>query len=147
MPTMPPLPIFRVLIVDDNPVCSDILARVIASQQLGEIVTLHVTTLRSAEEALRDLGTTCYDIVFTDVEMGRIGGDEMTRIIRSDHAIPIHNANRVIPIIAVTARVDPVSRVRYRDAGISECVAKPVTRESIHNIIRKRIEQIIKIKT
>jgi CheY-like chemotaxis protein len=144
MPVTPPLPSFRVLIVDDNPVCSDILARMIVSQQLGEIATLHVTTLRSAEEALRDLGTTCYDIVFTDVEMGQIWGDEMACTIRSGHAVPIHKANRDVPIVAITARCDPVSRARYEEAGITKCLGKPAKKESIYAIIEDRVNQIMR---
>jgi two-component system, NarL family, sensor histidine kinase EvgS len=141
--TSPPLPFFRVLIVDDDPICSKILTRVIESQHPGEIATLRVTILGSAEEALRDLETACYDIIFTDIEMGQISGDDMTRTIRAGQTHLIHRSNRDIPIIAVTARVDPDSRARYEDAGITECVAKPVSKEIIKNIIRERIEQII----
>lgn len=146
MPVTPPIPPFRVLIVDDNPVCSDILARVIVSQQLGEIATLHVTTLCSAEEALRDLGTTCYDIIFTDVEMGQIWGDEMARTIRSDHTVPIHKANRDVPIVAITARCDPVSCARYEEAGINQCIEKPAKKESIYAIIEGIVDPIIRKK-
>jgi CheY-like chemotaxis protein len=147
MPAHHPSLSFRVLIVDDNLVCSDILARVIVSQQLCEIATIHVTTLRSAEDALRDLETACYDIVFTDIEMGQIWGDEMTRIIRSNHGVPIHKANRDVPIVAITARCDPVSRTRYEEAGITKCLEKPAKKESIYAIIEDRINQIMRNKT
>src|SRR4051812_2571051 len=98
-----PLPSLHVLIVDDNFICSNILARAITSQQL---VALHVTTLSSAEEALRDLSAARYDIIFTDIEMGGMSGDSMARKIReTDREIPIH---------AVTARCDDESLERYR---------------------------------
>ena len=142
MPATPLLPSFRVLIVDDNPVCSNILARVIESQQLGEIVALHVNTLRSAEEALRDLETACYDIIFTDIEMRQVSGDEMVRRIHSGQTHPIHESNRGIPIIAITTKDDPDSRERYEDAGITKCLGKPVERESIYAIIEERVDQI-----
>ena len=142
MPAHHPSLSFRVLIVDDNDVCSDILARMIQSPQLKDIATVHITTLHSAEEALRDLQAASYDIIFTDIEMGQVWGDEMTRIIRSDHTIPIHKKNRDIPIVAVTARVDPASRERYSDMGISECIAKPFKMETIHKIIRERTNNV-----
>ena len=147
MPTIPPLPFFSILIVDDNTICSDILARLIASRQLDEIMDLRITVLHSAEEALTDLRTTCYDIIFTDVEMGKIHGDEMTRIIRSNLTVPIHKANRDVPIVATTARCDPDSRARYEEAGITQCLEKPVKKEPIYALIKDRVDKIIREKS
>jgi CheY-like chemotaxis protein len=67
----------------------------------------------------------------------------MSRAIRTGQTHPIHKSNRDIPIIAVTARVDPDSLARYEDAGVTRCIAKPILKEIINNIIRERIEQII----
>lgn len=139
MPTTPPHHSFRVLIVDDNSICSDILARVIRSQHLDDVSDVHITTLRSAESVLQTLNEKNYDIIFTDIEMGELSGDEMARIIRKN--------NYDIPIYAVTARSDNVSRDRYKSAGITDCLAKPVNKANVHTIVENILRKTLNVNT
>jgi CheY-like chemotaxis protein len=130
--------ILHILIVDDDPICSAILKRMITLLQLpGRKATLNITILHSAEEALDVLKNTKYDIMFTDIEMGGMWGDEMVRTICSkfDYDIPIY---------AITAKCDAESCERYKDAGITRCLAKPAMKKSIQDIIENRVEHIIR---
>ena len=138
--TMPTTLTLHILIVDDDPICSAILHRMLTSPQLPcKEATLDITILRSAEEALHRLENANCDIMFTDIEMGGMWGDEMTKTIRD-------KTNHDMPIYAITAKHDTESCVRYKNAGITGCFAKPVMKNSIHNIIKNRIEHIIKDK-
>ena len=135
--------VLHILIVDDNSICSALLARIFTSQDLKQFGPFSITILCSAEKALDHLEKSCCDIIFTDIEMRGMSGDEMTRIICNGEII--HNGveynilekNCNIPIIAITAKYDPGSLKRYKEAGIAQCLAKPVEKRSIHTIIEK----------
>src|SRR3954452_12138510 len=118
----------HILIVDDNTICAQILARIFTSKEFKEIATFHVTTLNSAEEALSALKNTSYDIIFTDIEMTGMHGDDMARTIRN-------KITGNTPIIAITCKDDEASRVQYEKAGITACLKKPAKKESIYAIV------------
>jgi CheY-like chemotaxis protein len=121
-------PILHILIIDDNAICADIIARIFTTKRLDEIATFHITKLHSAEDALHDLENMRYDIIFTDIEMTGMSGDDMVRIIRSNSGDIIHSGNRDISIFAITSKFDGKSRIRYSEAGITKCLKKPPRR-------------------
>ena len=116
----------RILVIDDNDVCAKVLTRTITSSlKSDKFVSTHITVLSSAEAALHELRTSTYDIIFTDIEMTGMSGDDMVRNVRTRALDPhILESNRRIPIYAVTAKHDPKSRGRYESAGITECFEK-----------------------
>jgi CheY-like chemotaxis protein len=133
-------PVLRILIVDDNHICSQLLARIFTTERLKGITTFQLTILYSAEDALRVLETNCYDIIFTDIEMTGMSGDEMVRVIRNESG-SILKGNRNIPIIAVTSKYDNESCMQYVEAGITECLQKPAKIESIYTIVERLTNQ------
>lgn len=141
--TMPATPILHILIVDDNTICARILAHMVELEQLKGVITFKITIHHSPEAALPDLKNTKYDIIFTDIEMTKMSGCDMARIIRDKLAGNIHKENRNIPIIAVTSKYDVESLRQYEGAGITECLRKPATRDSIHKIIESRMKQLM----
>ena len=135
---------FYILIIDDNCICSAILKGTIKKlQSLFQDTLFVITTLSSAEEALKNLVTATYDLIFTDIEMGEVSGDKMARIIRDMSPDSIYMKNRGIPIYAVTARHDEESHKQYKKAGITGTLAKPAKKECIYAIIENMISQIM----
>jgi CheY-like chemotaxis protein len=124
-------PPIYILIVDDNELCLKVLERQI--KRCG-VANLHVTKAASAEEALELLKKKRYDIIFTDIEMSGMTGDEMTRKIRKE--------DRDIPIYAITCKDDSKSLLRFNAAGITKCLKKPVDVVTIYTIVNYRIEQM-----
>ena len=135
MSTTPPPHCLRILVVDDDPICSKILHRAIAlSPQHNNPTFFKIDILLSAEAALDELKKSKYDIIFTDIEMKGMTGDEMACQI----------SDRTIPIYAITAKVaDDNLLMRCKEAGIQQCLEKPAKPSIIHEIIGGRIEEII----
>lgn len=136
-------PVLRILIVDDNPVCFTILRRMIVLlQPPDEIIKFEITVVHSAEEALCNLKKTCYDIIFTDIEMTGMRGDDMVKVIRHNLAGDICKENQHIPIIAITSKYDKKSLSLYEEAGITDCLEKPAKSDSIHSILKDRLDKL-----
>ncbi|MCG8564986.1 MAG: transporter substrate-binding domain-containing protein, partial [Desulfobacterales bacterium] len=86
----------------------------------------------NGEEALDILQTHGVDMVFMDIEMPRMDGITATRAIREGRA---GDANREIPIVAMSAHVLAEIEKQSRAAGINEFVAKPVDMEHLFHVI------------
>jgi putative nucleotidyltransferase with HDIG domain len=107
-------PPFRstVLVVDDN---LELLEYV--SRQLAE--EFRTRTASNAEDALRAIGEELPDLVVSDMMMPGRSGAELLRELRSKAA------TRHIPVVLLTARSDPESRVDALEGGADEYMAKP----------------------
>lgn len=132
---------FHILIVDDNAICAQLLARIFALKQLKEITTFQITIRNSPEAALPDLKHTRYDIIFTDIEMTKMSGCDMAKTIR-DKSTDTYKENYDTPIIAITSKYDDDSCVRYKEAGITKSLEKPAKVDSIYVIVKDRVAQL-----
>lgn len=72
------------------------------------------------------------DIIFMDLEMPVMGGLEAIGQIR---AVQQGLGQRPSHIVAMTADADPRTRRRCREAGFDRCVLKPLTPESIEDVM------------
>ncbi len=118
----------RVLLAEDNLTNQQVALAILRKLGLKADVAANG---REAIEALRDIP---YQIVLMDVQMPQMDGLEATRIIR---AAGEGIRNRAIPIIAMTACAMEQDRKRCLEAGMDDYIAKPVTPESLANIIKK----------
>lgn len=82
--------------------------------------------------ALQALGSTAYSAVLMDCHMPVMDGFAATREIRRRD-----DANRSIPIIAMTAGALPADRERCLASGMDDFVAKPVDLQLISDVLRK----------
>ena len=130
-------PVLHILIVDDNPVCSAILHRMLISERLKAIATLEITIHCSPEDALPDLEETKYDIIFTDIEMTNMSGCDLAKTIR-DKSVDAYIKNRDTTIVTITSKYDSESLIEYKEAGITECLKKPAQPDSIYAIVKDR---------
>jgi two-component system, sensor histidine kinase len=107
--------VLRVLVVDDHEI--NLRALTLLLQPLGAELTLASGGL----EALECMAISPFDAVLIDVHMPVLGGVEVARRIRSQPG-----PNRDTPIVAVTGAAEETAVARYREAGMDDCVVKPV---------------------
>jgi PAS domain S-box-containing protein len=92
-----------------------------------------VTDGAQAVEAARGGG---YDLILMDVHMPVMDGLDATRAIRS-----LDGAAGRVPIIALTANVQPDQVQRCREAGMDDHVGKPIQVAELLRVIAARLEQ------
>ena len=74
-----------------------------------------------------------FDVILMDIMMPVMNGYEATKMIRS---LDREDA-KTIPIIAMTANAFTEDRLRAKEAGMDEHIAKPVDGKLLINIIYK----------
>ena len=72
-------------------------------------------------EAVRSMAAGCYDLVLMDIQMPVQDGVSAAREIRT-----LPDPNGAVPILALTANTLSDQRRAYLDAGMQDCIAKPV---------------------
>ncbi|MDB5101404.1 MAG: hypothetical protein JWM80_5825 [Cyanobacteria bacterium RYN_339] len=113
-------PTARVLVVDDEPVNVQVLVNFLAMERYElTVATDGVQALELLEAGLEP------DIVLLDVMMPRLTGYEVTRVIRERWP-----ADR-LPILLLSARVQPDDIVLGLNAGANDYLAKPINRDEL----------------
>lgn len=74
------------------------------------------------------------DLIFMDLFMPEMNGDECCRVIKSDPAL------RQIPIVMVTLSGRETDLQRCRDAGCDEIVLKPINRQHFLETAKKYLQ-------
>ena len=77
-----------------------------------------------------------FDLILMDIMMPIMNGYEATKMIRS---LDREDAKK-IPIIAMTANAFTEDRIRAKEAGMDEHVAKPVDVELLIKVIHKLVK-------
>ncbi|MCB1660579.1 MAG: response regulator, partial [Pseudomonadales bacterium] len=118
-----------VLIVEDNPVNQQVVAKML--QKLG----LNYEIAQHGREALSKLSTSnLFDLVLMDCQMPIMDGFEATRHWRDQESklgLPR------LPIIALTANAMQGDEELCLDAGMDDHLAKPVNLQSLSQLLAK----------
>lgn len=113
-----PLSSLKVLLVDDNPINLQLLKRVLYT--IFDIQ--HMDLANGGHQALQLLEHRLYDVILLDIDMPGMSGVETTQLIRTQHSsssIPtILDANKTIPIVAVTTSDSLEARIMYQKVGM-----------------------------
>ncbi|SAL96048.1 hypothetical protein [Absidia glauca] len=105
----------KVLLVDDNPINLQLLQRVLYT--IFDIQ--HMDLVHGGHQALQLLEHRLYDVILLDIDMPGLSGVETTQLIRTQHSSSsILDANKTIPIIAVTTSDSLEARLMYRKVGM-----------------------------
>ncbi|MCH9684053.1 MAG: response regulator [Deltaproteobacteria bacterium] len=112
----------RILVAEDNP-DNMVLAR-LALTRAGH----QVDEATDGLSALSAVWSTEYDVILLDIEMPRVDGLDTANGIRE---YELAHGRRRVPIVAITAHAVPVFRRRALEAGIDECVAKPISQRDL----------------
>lgn len=116
-----------ILVAEDNQINQMIVQNTL--KKMGHKVTI----AESGKEALRLVSEeNDFDLILMDVRMPEMSGPEATRKIR---ALP--HAAASIPIIALTADVMEDNKAAYFEAGMNDCVGKPINQKELAAAINK----------
>lgn len=116
----------KILIVDDEPdICK-------ALEFLLKREGYTVTSVNSGEDAIEKLKTDGFDVVITDLKMGRVDG--MTVLERAKEINPD------MPVVMMTAFASIESAVEAMKRGAYDYIVKPFLNEEIKLTIKKVIE-------
>jgi PAS domain S-box-containing protein len=107
----------RVLVAEDNPINVKVATTFLSRR--GHQATVAANGAR----ALECLGRETFDLVLMDVEMPELDGMEATRRLRAGLA---GEANRTVPVAAMTAHALAGSMERCLAAGMTEFLPKPL---------------------
>lgn len=113
----------HVLIADDNPINALIARR--AMESSGFTTTL-ATTGREALDAVEQISP---DLILMDLRMPIMNGFEAMKKLRA--------AGHTVPVIAVSAEINPEIERRARDAGANGVAAKPLDAEALRQLALK----------
>ncbi|MEM6652280.1 MAG: ATP-binding protein [Pseudomonadota bacterium] len=117
----------HVLIADDNPINGLIARRALESSGFA------VTVAANGREALDAIEQISPDLVLMDLRMPIMDGFEAMRQLRAE--------GRRVPVIAVSAEINPEIERRARQAGADGVAAKPLEAEALRQIAFKWIGQ------
>ncbi|WP_285906931.1 PAS domain S-box protein [Pseudodesulfovibrio pelocollis] len=121
---VPPLGSLRVLLAEDDRVSG------IAARRHLEKAGCEVTLVTDGQQVLDALRSGGFDVVLMDVHMPVLDGVDATRAIRRGEA---GEANRHVPVIALTAYAMSGDRARLLAEGMDGYVAKPVETRALHD--------------
>lgn len=114
----------RVLVVDDNRI-NRVYSKIALSDFRAEVVLAE-----SGHEALEACRRQRFDLILMDVRMPGMDGLETTRRIRRWR----ENPNCRTPIVGLTADVLNVDRQSWRDAGMDDCLYKPLSEDRMRQV-------------
>ncbi|WP_211452210.1 transporter substrate-binding domain-containing protein [Collimonas antrihumi] len=123
-----------VLVVDDH-----VPNRMVITQQL-QFLGHDVTIAEEGEAALKLWAPALFDLVLTDCNMPVIDGYELARAIRKIEQA--HPDIRKCTIFGFTANAQAEEIVRCREAGMDDCLFKPIGLETL----RSRLEALETIR-
>jgi CheY-like chemotaxis protein len=118
----------HVLIADDNDTNRKTLAA------MCELFDCSSFLAKDGVEAVEAFFTMTFHIVLMDIDMPRMDGIAATRAIRAGS-----EAGRRVPIIAVTASVDPSDIRRYAEASMDGVVATPIEASKLLEALSKAV--------
>lgn len=100
-----------------------------------------ITGARNGEEAVQYCKNKKFDMILMDLQMPVVDGYSAAEAIRE---IDKHYMD--IPIIALTARIDPPTKGKCLKAGITDIISKPVEVERIMVFVERYLHYHINVK-
>ncbi len=119
-----------VLVIDDYPA-----NRLLLTQQL-HYLGHHVVDAEDGAHGLRAWRAQPFDVVITDCNMPLMNGYELTRAIRDEER------SRRLPaglILGLTANAQPDEKDRCLDAGMDDCLFKPISLQDLSACLASRV--------
>ncbi len=126
--TIQRIPRTRVLLVEDARANQMVTATLL--RRAGHMVDV----ADSGEKAIQLVKTNSYDIIFMDIFMPGMSGQEATQRIRQLPG-PAHE----VPILALTANVSPNDEANFREAGMNGLLGKPVSPSDLLGALRDHV--------
>jgi signal transduction histidine kinase len=130
---IPASAVFRLLLVDDNPI-----NLMVAEIQLHKAwPELDIVSCQSGSEALRRIAQSSFDLALVDMVMPEMDGIELTHRIRGHDDLDVAR----MPMVAFTANVESHERQRCLDAGMNAVLTKPMDEKLMQTVISGALRQ------
>lgn len=107
----------RFLVADDHPVNRLLLTKVLQNAWPKSLVV----GAEDGQKAIEQLKKQDFDLVLMDMVMPQMDGIETTAFIRSE----LDGAMRDVPVLGLTANVNPQDLERFKAAGLNDVLLKP----------------------
>lgn len=120
-------PKMRILLVEDNGINREVAGEMLRAEG-HDVVEAH-----DGAEAVRIAATERFDLILMDISMPVMDGRTATRTIRSGSG-----ASSDTPIIALTANAMPEEQEAFLQAGMSDVLTKPLSREALRNVLNRQ---------
>ena len=124
----------RILVVEPNETNLSVMAR-----RLVE-AGYRVSTAKTGQDAAAELYRVPIDLVLAELNMPRMSGAELARLIRDEVMW------RDIPVMLITGKAEPRGAVRAYEAGADDVIVKPFHFEVLFARIDRRIEAARSLK-
>ena len=118
-----------VLVAEDNEINQQVIDRQLA------ILGYTADIADSGEVALERYSSGKYALLLTDLQMPGIDGFELARSIRATEASL--GSNIRLPIVALTADVSIAEMTRCHQAGMDDCLTKPLPLAELHSAMQR----------
>jgi PAS domain S-box-containing protein len=125
-PSVPPVPLRRVLCIDDNEVNLELLRAM-----LGRMPGLQLSTYSRPAEGLAAALAQPPDLVLLDIQMPLMDGHEVLRRLKADAR------TAAVPVVALSADATPAEMDAARASGFVEYVTKPVALEGLQRVVSR----------
>ncbi|MDP2763891.1 MAG: response regulator, partial [Brevundimonas sp.] len=125
----------RILVADDAAANRELAVAILGG--LG----VTVETVEDGAQAVEAARAGGYDLILMDVHMPVMDGLDATRAIRALDGEPGR-----VPIVALTANVQPEQAMRCREAGMDDHVGKPIQVAELLRVIAARLDQRASLK-
>ncbi|MEZ0150921.1 MAG: Hpt domain-containing protein [Candidatus Reddybacter sp.] len=117
-----------IMVVDDSVTVRKVTSRVLERE--GFIVA----TAKDGVEATEMLADVKPDLMLLDIEMPRMDGFEVARVVRSSEEFS------QLPIIMISSRTGEKHQQRARDIGVNEFLGKPYQEDKLLNLLDELLE-------
>lgn len=124
----------HILLVEDNIINQEIASLVLESY--GMVVDV----AENGRVAMDMVQHQPYDLIFMDMQMPVMGGEEATRRLREMSNLPEFHWLSRVPIIAITANVMTEDRKRCMEAGMNDHLAKPFEPTAIRDVLLRWLQ-------
>jgi PleD family two-component response regulator len=124
----------RILVVSPNRTNLGVIARRLVA------ANYRVSTTDTAEAAVAELHRAPIDLVLAELNMPRISGAELARLMRDDVLW------RDLPVMLITGKSRAADAVKAYEAGADDVILKPFHFEVLFARIERRIERARLIK-
>ena len=118
----------NVLLVEDS-----VIAQKVARFAL-EAQSCKIDVVANGKDAMTAIENNHYDLVLMDIGLPDIDGLTVTETLRSSNSL-----GRVVPIVALTAHVDPHIRQDSLSVGMTDFIKKPLTKEMVGHLLKRYV--------
>lgn len=117
------------LIVEDNLINMELIKSYISNIHPHA----NIYEAEDGQEALEIFNTQPIDFIFSDIQMPKMNGYELTKAIREKHT------GKDIPIIAITAGTIIGTKEKCLEAGMTDYISKPILQDAIKSVILEHL--------